>query len=325
MKNFALIVDKTKGNSYRVIDGKAYNFFDVNKPYQFHGSIKNECFMGFWGYPFLFENGYFLNWAEHEVLPDLDLDLIMVAIESNYEKYTISQLRKKYPNAVIIGTIKETWNWSQHWPKRLEVYNQCDYVFSCIDERYFNNSIPQILQCTVPVKYIPQPINIEYLYDNFYKETRSEQIFSYWPYWNQPRCGQTEQFTNYISQKYNIPFIRPKGHDGVTKWLDYLTSWSQCTFHFNLDPIEYFPGQQAMQCAALGMIHLGGVNDAHQVLYPETATIHIPTLEEKFVELLNNNDKRIEHITYAWNKANELYSYNVVKKQIEQVYEEIKK
>jgi len=67
------------------------------------------------------------------------------------------------------------------------------------------------------------------------------------------------------------------------------------------------------------------VNDAHQVLYPETATIHIPTLEEKFVELLNNNDKRIEHITYAWNKANELYSYNVVKKQIEQVYEEIKK
>jgi hypothetical protein len=151
------------------------------------------------------------------------------------------------------------------------------------------------------------------------------KIFSYWPYWNQGRVGKTEEFTKYISDKYKIPYIRPMGHDGVTKWLDYLKSWSECTFHFNLDSTESFPGQQAIQCATLGMIHLGGHNDSHKILYPETATCDFKILESRFVELLQSSEKRNSHIMCAWENVNSLYGYTSVKKQIETIYNKIKK
>jgi hypothetical protein len=58
---FALIVDKCKVESYTVRDAKAYKLKTPDIPYQFHHSISNECFIGFWGYPFVF-GGHFINW-----------------------------------------------------------------------------------------------------------------------------------------------------------------------------------------------------------------------------------------------------------------------
>jgi len=77
--NFALIVDKCKVESYIVRDKKAYKLSNPELPYQFHHSVGNECFIGFWGYPFVF-GGHFINWSEWNTLPDLNLDLIFVAM-----------------------------------------------------------------------------------------------------------------------------------------------------------------------------------------------------------------------------------------------------
>ena len=83
--NFALIVDDCKVGSYMVRDKKAYKLSDPNIPYQFHHSVSNECFIGFWAYPFVF-NGCFINWKEWSELPDLDLDVIFVAIEKRFNR-----------------------------------------------------------------------------------------------------------------------------------------------------------------------------------------------------------------------------------------------
>ena len=67
---FALIVDKCKVQSYVVRNSKAYELKNDKKPYSFHHSVGNECFIGFWGYPFVF-GGHFINWSEWNTLPDL--------------------------------------------------------------------------------------------------------------------------------------------------------------------------------------------------------------------------------------------------------------
>ena len=96
--NFAMIIDGCVQRSYYVKDGKSYRF-ETDEPYSHHHSIGNECHLGIWGWPFLF-NGYFLNWTEFDELPGLDLDIVMVAIEKN-PNYNVDILRKRYPNATI--------------------------------------------------------------------------------------------------------------------------------------------------------------------------------------------------------------------------------
>jgi hypothetical protein len=58
-------------------------------------------------------------------------------------------------------------------------------------------------------------------------------------------------------------------------------------------------------------------------MYPDTATCDEKILEEKFVEYLNDDNKRFEAIQYAWGKLNEIYSFKSVKSQIEEIYKRI--
>ena len=99
-------------------------------------------------------------------------------------------------------------------------------------------------------------------------------------------------------------------------WEDFTNLWSPCLWHFNLDPSNLQQGQHVVAVANVGSINFGGMNESHSVLFPETATCDESILEEKFVEYLENPEKRFEVITYAWNKLNELYGIEVVKKQL---------
>ena len=49
----------------------------------------------------------------------------------------------------------------------------------------------------------------------------------------------------------------------------------------------------------------------------KTATCDTKVLEEKIVECLEDENKRNDIITHAWNKLNETFSFNAVRKQIE--------
>ena len=85
--NFALIIDAVPNiNSYYIKDKRAYKLSD-NKPTDFNHSIGNECFLNTWNYPWLFKNGYFINWDDYKHdLPDLDLDLIFLVKERSLAK-----------------------------------------------------------------------------------------------------------------------------------------------------------------------------------------------------------------------------------------------
>ena len=118
-------------------------------------------------------------------------------------------------------------------------------------------------------------------------------------------------------RKYNIPIrykpLNPGQKFDYMSQQEFIQNWSSCAFHFNLDPIDYFPGNQCPVVASTGTINIGGVNDYHHILFPETATCDLEILENKVDEYINNKEKYVETINY-WLKVNEVFSFGTCQK-----------
>ena len=332
--NFALIIDTTHPvPSYYVKNNTAYKF-KTNEEYSCpYRTLDSHCFTNTWNYPWLFD-GHFINWSEFKYdLPDLDLDLIFLTIErclnrkEEFPWIDVNNIRKKYPKAKIVGFIKEIWMgapYDYNDPKhlaRLDFLNQCDSIIHNRPElKEF-----QILQDSldIPFNFVAQPHNVDYFYNNFGNQEKKDlAIWAFTPH-HSPRWGNTFKFCDYLSKKYNIE-VRHKGWQPGQDFLklplkEFIKQWSSCIFHFNLDPIDYYPGNQCTQVASTGIIHMGGLNDNHHLLYPETATCDEKELEEKFVLYLNDENERNKVIHYAWDKLNEVFSFEAVKKQINNI------
>ncbi len=315
--NFAMIVDGCVQRSYYVKDGKSYRF-ETDELYSHHHSIGSECHLGIWGWPFLF-NGYFLNWTEFDELPTLDLDVIMVAIEKQPE-YNVDILKRKYPNATIVSFIKEDY-WSNFSiNQRVEFFKSCDHITFPWNVDYEDGGMLGIKTlselCGREVHYVPQPHNIDYLYDHYFTSNKLIQILNY----KTPELSpgeDTDSFVDYISKKYDIPTIQHvvkyKGPEH-NQWEEFLSGITDSLYCFNLDTIKT-GGSMAVQCAALGIINVGGVQDSNEILFPSTATNDWDELEKSFINIHKNPSKRDNVMYEGFRKANEYYSYEAVRER----------
>ena len=333
---FGLIIDgigTDDMDSFYVKDNQAYKFSDDTPYSPTHelGSLGSECFISTFNYPWLFENGHFINWSEFKYdLPDLDLDLIFVVRERSLARTDgfwdgwceVDNLRKKYPNAKIVGFLKEIWVGEPYDYSHVKHLARIDFLKEC-DTVIMNRPENKIgvfehLRDAVqkPFNFVAQPHNIDYFYDTF-GSNQHQSIWAYLPQ-NPPRRANTYEFANYIGNKFNIQ-VKYKPSVAHIPLRDFITEWSSCMYHFNLDPIDYFPGKQVVHTASVGTINIGGVNDNHFLLYPETATCDVKVLEEKFTEYYEDDTKRNQVVQYAWDKLNEVFSFNAVKEQIENI------
>jgi hypothetical protein len=91
----AYIYDCSTQNSYYVKDGISYDFIE-NRPYIHQHSISSALHVTGWNFPFLWDDGCFLNleeWVDRVDLPDDDFDMILYSNErlglddDNYPKY----------------------------------------------------------------------------------------------------------------------------------------------------------------------------------------------------------------------------------------------
>lgn len=308
---FALIFEKSLQHSFSVRNNIAYRY-NTDIEYNWHASIKNEhgmTTMGPFTYPFVF-NGDYINWSEFDELPDNDYDVIFCAIENYPERYSVKMIRDRYPNAIIVGTIKELY-FIKSYSERIKFFNECDFV--CIPyKESFYTFYPDIQSHVLkPINWLPQGYDIDFLYKSFYREERTECIFSYVAP-HPPRRANTERFANYLSTKYQIPVIRTDITTAYDKqWYDFTNNFSYSTFCINLDPEPQY-GQQGIQSAILGVVNIGGVNDSHFNLWPNTANNDLDKLEYEFKNYIEDIDYRHQTMIYAFNKCKEIYSFDAV-------------
>jgi len=293
---FALACDSSNVRSYYAKEGKVYTLYGA--PYNRVHHIKNECLMGFWNYPVLFD-GYFINLKEEEY-PFEDFDIIFAAIEGNINYLDI--LRQLYPNAKIIGTIKEA-------IKNKEVRNELIKRTDSFAIPYLTFDFFTEYGYDTPDTFyrIPQPVNIEYLQEHFMVNKR-EYIFDYSNTWVGGRKGPNQQLLSRLGYQ-----VKQGSH---SNWHEFIDMWKGSKYMLNLDPTNNF-GQQATQCAALGTVMVGGHNDAHKILYPELATCDMDKLVDLFNKLESNPIYYKEVVNYASKKVQEIYSFNTVRRQIE--------
>jgi len=301
----ALIVDNTRIESFELRDGKSYSL-NSDTIYRFPHSISNECHIGFWSYPKLLGDGYFIR-IDQNPLPDLDLDVIIATLQLDNWKESLSRIRNKYKNAIVLGTIKELEQ------TRTDFLNSCDKIaipFFPKDNNELNAVLGTLLK---EVFCLPQPTDVNYLYNNFFCETKKIQLFQYTHHVH-ARRGLTADFCKYISNKYSIPIVSTiTKSDNINQWRDFILAWRESLFHINLDPYCYSV-QQTTQCASLGVINFGGCNNPQYSLFPSTATNDFSLLENQINNCLNDHNYLISIIESAWNKVNNLYSLESVKK-----------
>ena len=101
---------------------------------------------------------------------------------------------------------------------------------------------------------------------------------------------------------------------------EFIELWSPSLYHFNLDPINIHPGGQCIQVASVGSINVGGVNESHEILYPDTATCDLNILEGVMDMYIKDENSRFKAIEYAWEKVNQEFSFKKVKSQIKELY-----
>ena len=83
---------------------------------------------------------------------------------------------------------------------------------------------------------------------------------------------------------------------------------------FNLDDSSY-GGSMGVQCAALGIINFGGMQDSHKILWPDLATNDEQILKEKFNQIINNATLHNTYIENAFIQAQAIYSHKSVKER----------
>ena len=327
------IYDACQQKSFYVKNGVSYDY-ESKKPYSHVHSVSPSLHMAGWNYPFLWEGSSFLNLSEWVIqgkeFPDEDFDVILYANErpgldpDTYDLYRTERLQDIYPNAKIFAWFKEIYiprpndAREENRIKWLKGFgdNIASHGLSSMKNLDAISEIEKKLERKIK-HYISCPINIDGLYDNFYSENKELSIYSYTP---NPmyRRVQTLEFSAYLGQKYGIPVK----YKPLKKEFAYLTqkrfieTWSPSLFHVNLDPYPTQPGQQAIQVACVGSLNIGGMNESHELLFPETSGDNGVVLEEKFKEYLMDEVKRYKAIEYAWDKVNELYSFDVVRKQL---------
>tara|TARA_R110000851_G_scaffold326303_2_gene494855 strand:- start:3934 stop:4902 length:969 start_codon:yes stop_codon:yes gene_type:complete len=315
--NFALITDKSGMEPYYSRGGKVYRY-DNDEPFVHEHSLGNECYMGFWNYPVLFD-GWFLNYQYMKTtseFPDVDMDLIFLSHQRKNSPFPAELIRKKYPNAIICSITQETFI---EGDVLYNNFKSCDIVLGCYsDTSRYDNVMRHIPD--KKMHWMPEPFNVDYLNNKYYTGEKDLSIFSYNVWYRPQRQGRTEEFANYIGEKYKISVKRTWTGNRMKQWCDFLDMWTPHAFHFNLDP-EPHPGDQAIQCAIVGTINVGGNNDSHKVLFPETYGNNFENLEEKVKLYLTNQDAYHEAITYAWNKVNEIYSFDAVRSRINNLVE----
>lgn len=296
-----VIADHCSEQTFQSVNGAAYR---NGKPYRTPGSLSNEAFRNIWNIP-LATNGWFINYESGE-FPKVDFNVLLVVSEIKSRPSVIRHLRQLYPNAQIVGYVKESHPFLTHrpWEAVSSFLKECDKIALPYRKKIIDYCSEQLDQEIWPVHF---PYNVDLIRKMFKREETNKCIFIGCNSWDASR-GYAEclEFTKKISKRINVEYLENTGSYTWDKWLEEI---ARCQFCINMDKQPRL-GQVPIECAIIGTPHIGGMADAANTLWPDTATNDPKIL----AEIIISGEFKIEQ---AKRLVVERHSFKTVKKQIE--------
>lgn len=303
---FAIATDNSSEPSFIVKKGKFIRLFGDKE------DVTNTDlpYTAWFNYASLFENGCFINLNDNEY-PDIKFDIILASIEKNPNH--LDNLKTLYPNALIVGHFKELWN-NNNTVRSYVIENTKAYSYPYGTAHNFFQRLGSSIPKNVIV--LPQPTNHILWRNSFNYKNKIPKIFNY----NSNSGGRSSLNNPLILNKINIEHIN---YDGLRGLKPFIESWSKYSYMLSTDQYE-LGGVQSGQCAILNTIMIGSKSDYQQILFPDLVGIDPHFLISKIDEILSKKSYEEELKKYAYNKFIEVFSHEVIKKQIIEIYNNFK-
>lgn len=289
------VADKCSEHTFYAENGQA---FREELPYSPPGSIGNSIFRNIWNIP-LATDGWFVNFNFNKELPDVDFDLILMVCEQSQSGRFVKTIRKRYPNAMLVGYVKETHPDvpPKNWHRVESLFRLCDKIaMPYIDDTLVRYSE----KFGKPVFSLNYPYNIEGIYNLFPRKSSSNRLLVACNSWN-PKRGYEEclLFAKKIATEMNLTIVE---NDGQFSWKEWLKQITSCSFCLNMDKLPKL-GQVPIECAIIGTPHVGGIADAAKSLWPESATNDTELLRNLIINKQFN-------VAFAKEKVEERHSFH---------------
>ena len=300
---FAIVTDNSEQQSFYCKDNHFYSL-STNQDI---GVVDELYTNAYFSLP-LIMNGCYLNLKER-TWPDEKFDIILAAIECDPRYLDI--LKQVYPNAIIVGQMKETWNHQLHIRNYI-IENTNGFVTPYSKINFFEEwNLKQPSQNFV----IPSPVNDMHLRDKYYV-TKEQKIFDYSNYWAQ---GRSSTYNKDILKNNKLETVFFQSKDPIK----FLHQWTPCRFMLNTDISKGY-GLMSIQCACMDTIMIGGNSDSQHILFPDLTGTDIDVLSSKLNALAADKQLQERTLTFAKEMFERYYSFRSVKIAIENMYNKLK-
>jgi len=262
-----------------------------------------------------FENSFCLSTEDIRYWPKIDPDIVFLSNERD-KSLSAQDLRKTFPNSMFIGLTKEPLEleWGDNISFIKDNFSNCDSI-ACPYSHQMKDIYENILN--LKINYVHQPFNTKIFQEKYSTEkTKEPQIFLY-RHWDGTRSLGVDNAFNYL---YSIFHKDVKFVTGTNDNFDeFVKLWSSSHILINLDPTVNY-GKQSMECAALGVTHLGSHNDVAQNLWQGLTSVNVEFIKDKITNFLDNPQFLLDYNSHALKKLNNLYSIKSFKSKILNLY-----
>ncbi len=250
-------------------------------------------------------NGYFI--AYNQGLVNEDFDVVFLSIEKGGA--SVHDIRKAYPNARVFSMIKEK-NPTWHLPQsRIDFFNQCD-------------------ACLVPYRehvlsFLREHVKVP-VHQFMYPYERSELCAAPMPFDDRPEeimvgCNTRRGFDASLAFARRAEEILGMKistvNSGSLSWEEWLLKLGKTKICINLDNKPEI-GQLPIECACTGTLHIGGIADAAETLWPETFGNDQEALLSQIRAFVADHSRLIAN---AQATLDSVYSYEASRKRLNDI------
>tara|TARA_R110000744_G_scaffold378329_2_gene494313 strand:- start:1567 stop:2478 length:912 start_codon:yes stop_codon:yes gene_type:complete len=300
---FAIATDNSEQQSFYCNDGRFYSL-STNQDI---GIVDDLYTNAYFSLP-LVMNGCYLNLKE-STWPDRDFDIILAAIECDI-RY-LRTLHEIYPDAIIVGQMKETWNHQLHIRNYI-IENTNGFVTPYSKINFFKE---WGLKLPSQNFVIPSPVNAKYL-RNEHNVTKEQKIFDYSNFWAK---GRASEHNKDILKNNKLETVFYQSKDPKK----FLEHWTPCMFMLNTDVSKGY-GLMSIQCACLDTIMIGGNSDSQHILFPDLVGTDVDILSSKLDDLVADKQLQKRTLTFAKEMFEKYYSFRAVEVAIQNMYSKLK-